>query len=251
MAKEHEIYEKFAGLFPQFASGEYSYMRLESEGFEPLSLEWIFGGRISLMHTYELNGDLCYDPMMTFRFDNAGKTMSAASFEQSVPPVYQYFDEDGTGKSIGASGELHTLMTLQSRLNNFALKWLDNIEKQEYTPVKAHLVFGEDNEITVTFDKDGKRILPEKEYDLGYGYLGNGTTVYNRAEEKNGDYVTVAHIQSADEITFYDRDMPDDVKAGIIKSAKTVDWSKRFSSASSARASRQWFAASLRLSSNS
>ena len=166
---ENKLYEKFAELFPDFANGKYSYMRLESGGggrpsaFEPLSLEWIFGDRISVMHTYELNGDLCYDPMMEFRFDNIGKTMSACTFEQSIPPVYQYFDEHGVGKSVGASGEVHTLTTLQSRLDSFASQWLDNIAEQGFIPVKANLVLGEDNEVRVTFDADGNPIMPETE----------------------------------------------------------------------------------------
>ena len=33
-----------------------------------------------------------------------------------------------------------------------------------------------------------------KAYDLGYGHLGNGLTVWNRLEEEHGDYKTVAHI---------------------------------------------------------
>src|SRR5699024_2154973 len=35
-----------------------------------------------------------------------------------------------------------------------------------------------------------------KAYDLGYGHLGNGITVWNRLEEEHGDYKTVAHIRS-------------------------------------------------------
>ena len=31
-------------------------------------------------------------------------------------------------------------------------------------------------------------------YDLGYGHMGNGLTVWNRLEEEHGDYKTVAHI---------------------------------------------------------
>ena len=35
---------------------------------------------------------------------------------------------------------------------------------------------------------------PQKAYDLGFGHLGNGLTVWNRMEEVDGDYRTVAHI---------------------------------------------------------
>lgn len=64
---------------------------------------------------------------------------------------------------------------------------------------------------------------PEKQYDLGYGHMGNGLTVWNRLEEKDGDYVTVAHIGPDRGVTFYDNDMPDSVKARIENEARTSD----------------------------
>lgn len=54
-----------------------------------------------------------------------------------------------------------------------------------------------------------------KKYDLGFGSLGNGTTVWNRAQEVNGDYKTVAHISVGGNITYYDKKMPEDVKKQI------------------------------------
>lgn len=64
---------------------------------------------------------------------------------------------------------------------------------------------------------------PEKQYELGYGYMGNGLTVWNRLEEQNGDYVTVAHIGADRSVTIYDKDMPEAVKAGIEKTARTSE----------------------------
>ena len=63
----------------------------------------------------------------------------------------------------------------------------------------------------------------EKPYELGYGHMGNGLTVWNRLEEKDGDYVTVAHIAPDRTVTFYDKDMPDTVKAQIEKTARTTE----------------------------
>jgi hypothetical protein len=80
-----------------------------------------------MMHTYELNGDLCYDPMMEFRFNNIGKTMAASMFQQSIPPVYQHFDDDGIGRSVDGNGNEKTIRNLQSQLNDFADLWLNNI----------------------------------------------------------------------------------------------------------------------------
>lgn len=54
-----------------------------------------------------------------------------------------------------------------------------------------------------------------KKYDLGFGSLGNGTTVWNRAQQVNGDYKTVAHISVGGNITYYDKKMPEDVKKQI------------------------------------
>ena len=70
------------------------------------------------------------------------------------------------------------------------------------------------------FDADGNafvraRETSKKKYDLGFGYLGNGLTVWNRAEERNGDYITVAHIAHDRTVRFYDETMPDDVSARI------------------------------------
>ena len=60
-----------------------------------------------------------------------------------------------------------------------------------------------------------------QKYDLGYGYLGNGITVWNRLEEKDGDYVTVAHIGNDRSVKFYDEDLPENLRAEIEHTART------------------------------
>ena len=45
-----------------------------------------------------------------------------------------------------------------------------------------------------------------KAYDLGYGHLGNGITVWNRLEKEHGDYKTVAHIAPDRTVTIYDEE---------------------------------------------
>ena len=56
---------------------------------------------------------------------------------------------------------------------------------------------------------------PSKAYDLGYGYLGNGLTAWNRLEEEHGDYKTVAHIAPDRTVTIYDEEMPQAVRDEI------------------------------------
>ena len=64
---------------------------------------------------------------------------------------------------------------------------------------------------------------PSKAYDLGYGYLGNGLTVWNRLEEEHGDYKTVAHIGSDRTVTIYDEEMPQAVRDEIKRIADTSE----------------------------
>ena len=62
-----------------------------------------------------------------------------------------------------------------------------------------------------------------KAYDLGYGHLGNGVTVWNRLEEKHGDYKTVAHIAPDRTVTIYDEEMPQAVREEIQRIADTSE----------------------------
>jgi N12 class adenine-specific DNA methylase/adenine-specific DNA methylase len=62
-----------------------------------------------------------------------------------------------------------------------------------------------------------------KAYDLGYGHLGNGLTVWNRLEEEHGDYKTVAHIAPDRTVTIYDEEMPQAVREEIQRIADTSE----------------------------
>ena len=62
-----------------------------------------------------------------------------------------------------------------------------------------------------------------KAYDLGYGHMGNGLTVWNRLEEEHGDYKTVAHIAPDRTVTIYDEEMPQAVREEIQRIADTSE----------------------------
>ena len=66
----------------------------------------------------------------------------------------------------------------------------------------------------------------KKEIDLGFGCLGNGTTVWDRNREQQGDYKKVAHISDLGEITWYDKRLPVEVKLQIASHAvsEEVKW---------------------------
>lgn len=54
--------------------------------------------------------------------------------------------------------------------------------------------------------------MSEKEYDLCFGCLGNGTTVWNRLEEVDNDYKTIAHISDDGNTIKYYEELPDEVR---------------------------------------
>lgn len=64
---------------------------------------------------------------------------------------------------------------------------------------------------------------PQKAYDLGFGHLGNGLTVWNRLEEVDGDYRTVAHIAPDRTVQIYDEEMPQEVRDRIQQVADTSE----------------------------
>ena len=58
-------------------------------------------------------------------------------------------------------------------------------------------------------------------YELGFGHLGNGVTVWNRLELEDGDYKTIAHIAPDRTVTYYEDSLPEDVRAQIEEFAAT------------------------------
>jgi hypothetical protein len=57
-----------------------------------------------------------------------------------------------------------------------------------------------------------KKLVEAKRYDIGSGWMGNGLTIWNRAEEKNGDYKQIAHISKDGTLKIYDKGLPSDIK---------------------------------------
>jgi hypothetical protein len=147
-------YRNFAKMFPEIASGEYRYLRMEAGeaggGMMPLHLEWIDTDVIAVGHTYTVNGDLMRDPEMTFRMDREKGTLEPLTFQQdgSIQIYQQVYPEPG-----------RWIPKLRSDLNTFAQQWLKNISQQGYQ--KREAVMERDGEdVRLTFDQDGKAVEP-------------------------------------------------------------------------------------------
>lgn len=57
----------------------------------------------------------------------------------------------------------------------------------------------------------GSKLSEAKKYDVGAGYMGNGLTIWNTAEEEHGDYRIIAHIDPYGKISIRDKEIPSDV----------------------------------------
>jgi len=138
---EHQLHEKLSEMFPDLMSGKYNEANLEAEGLNALSIEWLSQYSILVMHTYEKNGEVYYDPKIVFdvgyeKFDgNEVKTLTAVEFEQSNPYLYQLYDADGRWLCYDEESNESAVFGLQHEINGFALQWFDKITEQGYMPV--------------------------------------------------------------------------------------------------------------------
>ena len=145
-------YRNFVKLFPEIASGEYRYLRMEAGedggAMMPLHLEWIDTDVIAVSHTYTQNGDLMRDPEMTFRVDREKGTLEPLTFRQdgSIQIYQEVYPEPGKW-----------IPKLHRDLNTFAQQWLKNISQQGYHKREAVVVRGGED-VRLTFDQDGKAV---------------------------------------------------------------------------------------------
>ena len=147
-------YRKFAKMFPEIASGEYRYLRMESgPGMMPLHLQWIDADVIAVSHTYTQNGDVMRDPEMTFRMDREKGTLEPLTFQQdgSLQRYQEVYPEPGKWRP-----------KLRNSLNGFAQQWFKNISQQNYHKHEAVMVRN-GADVDLTFDQDGKpvEVVPE------------------------------------------------------------------------------------------
>ncbi|MBR4657278.1 MAG: hypothetical protein IKO68_12125 [Oscillospiraceae bacterium] len=220
-------YKTFARLFPEIVDGTYRYLQLrapEETGYMPLTIEKIGDNEYSVSHHYESNGDLMYDPEMTFRIDAELGTLEPLTFRQDGSPALYQEVYPEPGKWIPK---------LRNSLSSFTETWLKNIEAQGRVRFRA-IAERDGEDVKFFFDEAGNPVpleqqgttelvadqraagkASEKKYDIGFGYKGNGLTVWNRLEIQNGDYKTIAHIDADRQVSIYDADLPENVIARI------------------------------------
>lgn len=120
-----QIIEKHGGI----AHLRNNPIKIEVEGYMPLSIEWIGQGfrrsdLISVMHWFMQNGDLMRDPDMVFA--TTGDDWTAISYRQDSLGIYQeaiWQDE---------AGEIKMNLRLMNELADFAEQWSENLQEQGF-----------------------------------------------------------------------------------------------------------------------
>ena len=99
-------------------NGDARYMRFQDKAMMPLIVEKLSDTRVSVAHTYILNGDVMYDPEMEFEIDRNTRSLSPRTYRQDDMGIYQYAELE--------NGLLNTAFVTQ--FNSFARTWFRNIE---------------------------------------------------------------------------------------------------------------------------
>ena len=120
-----DMFERLVDTFTPVLTGDVTYQKYESEGFEPLVAE-MEGDILTIAHTYVQNGDLMWDPRIDFKVDYENKKVTPISYENSGTGMYEEYDIENLTPETAE--KINDLL-------EFTDMWLDNIEAQGYEPV--------------------------------------------------------------------------------------------------------------------
>lgn len=118
---ENVLYQRICEMMPQLIECDDVYEKYDmgdDSGYEPLILEK-HDNVCTLMHSYIQNGDLMYDPAISFSVDREKQTIELISYELSGLSLYQDFTLEGSKDDRDACAD-------------FMIDWLDNIDAQGY-----------------------------------------------------------------------------------------------------------------------
>ena len=131
---------------------------------------------------------------------------------------YEVWDKEKNAIHIDENGNRSTFIS-RWQADNFA----SELNRWEYEKTRDHSgeLFYEDTEPDENTASESD--AASQKYDLGFGFLGNGLSVWNRLQNEHGDYKTIAHIATDRTVRFYDRNIPESVKKRIYEVAATSD----------------------------
>ena len=131
------------------------------------------------------------------RFEEGGNVDAKDSVTIDIPLMIRLLEL--SREDVKSDAELHFVVENLLKLKNKPVLTMDDY---------AFIADVEHNHLK-KYDLGGKMPESEKRVDLGFGGLGNGTTVWDRNRIHNNDYKIVAHISNEGKITYYDKKLPE------------------------------------------
>jgi len=114
-------------------------IKLESEGYMPLSIEFVgYGPRdlpvVSVMHHYEQNNDLMRDPQIEYEIDGQGKWHPISYRQDSIGLMQEaVFVDNKTGRVMARP-------KLVRDLQRFSATWSKNLDEQGFLEAAQKVV---------------------------------------------------------------------------------------------------------------
>lgn len=133
----------------------------------------------------------------TSKMEDGGNVDAKDSVTIDIPLMIRLLEL--SREDIKSDAELHFVVENLLKLKNKPVLTMDDY---------AFIADVEHNHLK-KYDLGGKMPEGERTVDLGFGGLGNGTTVWDRNRIHNNDYKIVAHISNEGKITYYDKKLPE------------------------------------------
>ena len=131
----HDLYNALIEVCPALLDSDELYCKYEvpqNVGIEPFIVERN-GDEVFIAHTYIQNGDLMYDPAVTFRFDTEAQIAVAETYELSSAGIYQDFHGGGSPKDKSEVEDM-VLNTLLENVKSYSYELTDCRDGRENVP---------------------------------------------------------------------------------------------------------------------
>lgn len=196
---------------------------LEIDGQEePLETRYSFGdGQGSLTEIFRSDAEqMLNDPHLRNNLTSDEIEAQKSILSQFVPYLEQFTE-------LSAQNQMRLNTRLAEYRTAEAIRNLLGIDEPKPAAEYEQISEEEFKQAIKQQQQETAAIRPEKKYELGFGYLGNGLTVWNRLEEEHGDYKTVAHIGDDGSVDFYE-ELPQPLQNRINDEAKEHRDAKEF-----------------------
>ncbi len=136
--------KKIIDLFGGLEALKANPLKIEAEGFMPLSIEYIGTGPrglplVSVMHYYEQHGDLMRDPDMEFEIDQQGEWHPISYRQDSLGMMQEAVFQDPDTRKILVR------LKLVRELKTFMRTWSRNLAEQGFLDAARQAVGGRDS----------------------------------------------------------------------------------------------------------